>query len=260
MTSFGPDPDVLKALWLILAVEGQYMRVSWSPGAGLAPLELPEPVTEEQQWQRLVAELDAEELRGARRADVLAARVDEDGEPMAPAPALVSYDFAVDDGPGDWLRIVTRMCEDREVLLAAAARPRRGFGSCGSTAVLWARVEGKKDAQALARFRPRPTLLLREGSTSRYVAVWSLRRPLSYDWMVRGNKRIAHKLFAPKKWAGDAEFMFPCPGSCLRVGRARAVPVRLERFDPAALYVARDVVGKLKDAPDPNAWRAPAAA
>lgn len=252
--AFGPDPDVLKALWFVLAVDGEFLRVSWSPGAGLAPLELPEPRGEEQLLQHLVAEFDAELLVGRRAALVREGVVDEE----TAVSDLVSFDFAADDGPADWVAMVTRMCEDRDVLLAAGSRRQRGHGTCRGARVLWARVEGKKEAAALERFRPRPTLVVREGSTSRMVALWSLRRPLSYDWLVRANRRIAHKLFGPKKWA-EAEFMLPCPGSCLRTGRARPVPVHVESFDPAAIYVPREVVGGLKDAPDPNAWREAAA-
>jgi hypothetical protein len=162
-------------------------------------------------------------------------------------------DYAFEEGDA-WRRMVQRAGEDCDVLLSAGLRPRRGFGTCGTSSVLWARVEGKKEAQALARFRPVPTLVLREGSTQRYVALWELDRELNYDWLLRANRRIAHKLFAPKKWT-DAEFVFAAPGSCLRSGRSRPVPVRVESFEPAGIYRPRDVVGKLKEAPDPDAWR-----
>lgn len=147
---------------------------------------------------------------------------------------------------------------DRDVLIAAGLRKRAGHGTCDRARVLWARVEGKKEAGALARFRPVPSLLLREGATSRMVALWELDRALNYEWVLRANRRIAHKLFAPKKWC-DLEFMFAAPGSCLRAGRSRPVPVRVEDY-AIRRYAPRQVVGGLKEAPDPDAWRERAAA
>lgn len=148
---------------------------------------------------------------------------------------------------------VLAKAQDRDVTVSAGLRCREGFGSCDSARVLWARVEGKREAQALARFRPVPSIVLREGSTSRYVALWQLRNPLGYEWLVRANRRIAHKLFAPKKWVAP-EFEFAVPGSCLRAGRSRPVPVRVESLSDV-VYTPRQVVGALKEAPDPAAWR-----
>lgn len=167
------------------------------------------------------------------------------------------YDFAFEQR-AEWVR-AAMLGTDVDVRLSAALRVRRGFGTCSLSRVLWARVEGKKDAAALRRFRPSPTLVLREGSTSRLVALWELREPLRYAWVLRANKRIAHALFAPKKWT-DLEFDFAAPGSCLRAGRTRPVPVHIESFDPAAMYRPRNIVGRLKEAPDPNAWREAVAA
>lgn len=249
MTTFQPDPVMLKALWTMLAVDGEFMRVSWSPGDG-ADVDLPEPESEEEAVQRLVAEFDAEEL--------LPGRPPVAPEDVVPGPRLVSYDFAVGDRAG-WLRMVQRMSEDRDVLLSAGSRRRRGFGTCASASVLWCRVEGKSQERELLRFRPSPTLVVREGSTSRRVALWALRRPLEFDWLDRANRRIAHRLWAPKKWSA-AEFQFPAPGSCLRVGRSRPVPIVAEWFDPVALFSPRQVVGALREAPSPNAWRGDVAA
>lgn len=150
----------------------------------------------------------------------------------------------------DWLE---RMSVDREVRVSVGARAERGCEFGDWSRVLWARVESKKDAAELARFRPAPTLLLREGSTHRMVALWSLWRPLPHEWIVRANRRIAHRLGAPKKWA-DPQFSFPVPGSCLRVDRQRPVPVHVERFEPV-VFRPREVVGALREAPNPRAWR-----
>jgi hypothetical protein len=190
---------------------------------------------------RFAAEFDAELVTGVAR------------DPELRPVSMVSWDFAAHDRQG-WTAMVSRMAEDRDVLLSAGSRRRRGFGSCHRAGVLWARVEGKRQALELLRFRPSPTIVLREGSTSRRTALWALRQPLSGEWLDRANRRVAHKLFAAKKW-GVPEFEFHAPGSCLRVGRARPVPVRTEWFDPTALFMAREVVGQLREAPNPNAWR-----
>lgn len=148
-----------------------------------------------------------------------------------------------------------------EIAVSAVPRPERSHGTAGLSSVLWARTEGKEQLRFLERFRPRPTLVLEEGDTTRRTAFWALSSPLNYEWTVLGNKRIAHALRAPKKHA-EPEFMFNPPGSCLRDGRARPVLIRVaERTD--ALYHANDVVGRtrpggaLKDPPDPDAWRTP---
>lgn len=178
-------------------------------------------------------------------------------EPGEPVDRGFHMDYACSERR-NWIGTVMSQSEDRDVLLSVGLRPSRGHGSCGSARVLWARVEGKKEAEALMRFRPRPTIVLREGSTSRLVALWTLRNPLSYEWLVRANRRIAHKLFASKRWV-EPEFVFPVPGSCLRAGRSRPVPVRVESFR-WRVYTPREVVGGLKEAPDPDAWREKAAA
>lgn len=238
MSVFAPDPSLLRVLYFMLAVERGYARVQWSPGA--EPAEVPEIDSEEAAVRRLITEFDAVELvRGVPCAD----------------EGMAGYDFAVvDTDPAEWVELVARMSENRDVLVSAGSRRRRGMGTCDRAAVLWCRTETKKSAELLRRFRPSPTLVLREGLTCRMTALWSLQVSLTYEWLVRANRRLAHKLFAAKKW-GEAEFAFNPPGSCLRVGRSRPVPVHCEFYDPAAVYTARQVVGHLKDAPDPNAWR-----
>lgn len=133
-------------------------------------------------------------------------------------------------------------------------RRERGWGTASPSSVLWAATETPDQVKALQRFRPAPTLVLREGSSSRRMALWALERPLAWEWCVRANKRIAHRLRAPKKFADPDLFAVPAPGTCLHLGRARPAPVSVELLEPVA-YTARAVVGRLKDAPDPQAWR-----
>lgn len=185
-------------------------------------------------------------------------RVAWSAEPGEPVGRGFHMDYAVGE-LRDFSRVVLERAEDRDVVVSAGLRSRRGMGSCAQSRVLWARCESRREAEALRRFRPVPSIVLREGSTCRLVALWQLPNPLNYEWVVRANRRIAHKLWGAKKWGTDLEFAFAVPGSCLRAGRARPVPVRVEAFG-GGVYLPRDVVGKLKEAPDPSSWREKAAA
>lgn len=115
--------------------------------------------------------------------------------------------------------------------------------------LLWARTDTGKAAEKLRRFKPRPHVVLREGTSSRYVAFWALDRVLDYDDQERFNKRIAHWLGTPKKWSSPG-FRFALPGSIVREGRKRPVPVQLARYVPGILEPLQ-VVGRLRDAPAP---------
>lgn len=120
--------------------------------------------------------------------------------------------------------------------------------------LLWTRTENKDSARRLERFRPAPSLLLREGDTVRHIAFWLVRRPLTWSQLERANKRIAHNVGAPKKYADPDTFTFPLPGTFLRRGRTRPVPVTVESMS-LETHTAKAIVGRLKDAPDPDAWR-----
>jgi hypothetical protein len=143
-----------------------------------------------------------------------------------------------------------------ELEVSAVPRPERGHGTAGGAHCLWVRTEGRKQLQRLERFRPRPTLVLEEGDSTRRIALWALLGDgLNFERVVRANKRLAHALGAPKKHAAP-EFMFNPPGSTLREKRARPVLIRVaERTDE--LYTLGQAVGRLRDAPDPDAWRTP---
>lgn len=149
-----------------------------------------------------------------------------------------------------------------EIQVSAVPRPTRAHGTAGLSSAMWVRTEGKKSLALLERFRPRPTIVLEEGDSTRRVALWALSSPLNYELTVLANKRLAHALHAPKKNA-EPEFMFHPPGSCLRDGRAKPVLIRVAERNDLALYAGNEVVGRsrrggpLKDPPDPDAWRAP---
>lgn len=139
------------------------------------------------------------------------------------------------------------------ISLSAAPRSKPDSMTVAPASVVWARLESGKGADALQRFSPAPTLVLREGKTVKRTAFWALRRPLAYDWALRANKRVAHALGAAKKHA-DPSFMFTPPG-CEADGKI----VWVEFADEAGtLFMPNQVVAHLRDAPAPRDWRAAA--
>lgn len=151
-------------------------------------------------------------------------------------------------------RLLEALGADREVELFAVPRPRRSVQFAGEASALWVRVEGSDQWGRLQRFRPSPTIILREGASSRANALWALDRPLTLGWARRGSERLSHALRAARKHADPDRFVVNPPGSCLREGRSRPVPV-VTHACTDAFYTAREVVGALRDAPDPDAWR-----
>lgn len=132
--------------------------------------------------------------------------------------------------------------------------PRQTLG--GSVTVctaLWAVVEGKEQAAQLARFRPAPGLVLREGASSRRTALWPLRDSWRWADVLKANKRIAYRLRSVQKWSDPDVMVIPAPGSCLRVGRSRPAPVVVEALT-LEQYGLLDVVGRLKDPPEQD-WQ-----
>lgn len=146
------------------------------------------------------------------------------------------------------------LAEGREVWLFPAPRAKRGVRYAGPSSVLWARVEGSDQAQRLQRFQPRPTIVLREGSSSRATALWALHTALPLDWTQRGCERLAYALRSLRKHADPDGFWLPVPGCCLRDGRTRPVPVVTVEYTDL-IYRPREVVGRLKDPPARDAWK-----
>ena len=121
-----------------------------------------------------------------------------------------------------------------------------------NSAVLWARTETRKSAAILRRFKPVPSLVLRDGQTCRYVAVWLIRKPVMPFDAERVNRHIAHRLGCPKKYA-SAEFTFRPPGGVDR-SKTRPVPV-VVAGGTGETYAMREVCRTLpRQIPDPLAW------
>jgi len=123
-------------------------------------------------------------------------------------------------------------------------------GGVTKTSVLWARVEGDKQLAWAKRFRPLPTMILQEGSSTRRWLLWALEEPVHYFDAVELNKRLAYKFGAVQKWSDPDLLWLPAPGTCLRSDRARPVPIRVSRVTTAT-FLAGDVAGHLKAPPEP---------
>lgn len=124
----------------------------------------------------------------------------------------------------------------------------------GDTGASWVRAETGHQVAALEAFDPEPSLVLREGGTVRHVAFWFHPRPLGPDAGERLNRHLAHRLRCAKKWA--AQLDFAPPGSVIREGRARPLPV-VVAGGSSDLVTVRELCRTLPRAiPDPDAWRA----
>lgn len=125
------------------------------------------------------------------------------------------------------------------------------------SSVLWCRVEDGKALARLERFRVPPTLVLQEGSTLKRTALWALRKPLSVQDCEKANARLSYAIGTKRK-TGRADFRVHVPGTVLRSGRSRPIPV-VVAGGSRELYPAGVVVKRLKDPPPPREWWNPAA-
>lgn len=141
-----------------------------------------------------------------------------------------------------------------EVLIGLPWHEREAGGTTYATC-LWCRVEGTDQARRAARFRPLPSMVIREGLTSRRWLLWPLRSRESYFDVVEANRRIAYRLRAVQKWSDPDRLWLPAPGTALRVGRARPVPIVVSRLTLETFDLARVIRG-LRPPPEPKWWEA----
>jgi hypothetical protein len=141
------------------------------------------------------------------------------------------------------------------------ARPKRLWGSPTRFPVLWCRIVDRPGAQRLRETAfarsvlPVPTVVLREGGSSRYVALWALRRPLTaWDDVVRWNERLSFALSGRRRFANPDHFSLVPPGAVIREDGKRPCPVMATRVGLED-YDVEEVVGGLRDAPDLDALR-----
>lgn len=150
-------------------------------------------------------------------------------------------------------RPFTRLLAIDDVTVSLVPRTERDALSLGAASVLWARLESPACADSLARLPIGPTLVVREGGSSRRTALWALSRPLCGDWITQANERLSHALQG-RRGAADASALFPSPFSRVTT-KARPVKVYAE-YESGSYATARQIVGRLRDAPATDGWRA----
>jgi hypothetical protein len=159
--------------------------------------------------------------------------------------------------PGDGARLarVVRWHDehrDTEIRLGIPHLTPKSGGVHRAT-VLWAVVDGPDQLARANRFRPRPSLVLKAGFSSRRWLVWALEEPVDYFQLQAANRKLAYCLRATQKF-GDADLAwFPAPGTCLREDRTRPVPVVVARLTTDTFHAA-SVVDRLKEPPPKDAW------
>lgn len=154
-------------------------------------------------------------------------------------------------------RAFTRLLRSDDCFVSLVPRTARDDYALGHAHVLWCRVETPDSCQRLQRFRAGPTLVVREGASSRRTALWWLSEPLYGDWITRATERLTYALKGRRR-AADISALMPSPWTRLTYGRKRPSPTFIE-YESDARMSARQIVGGLPDAPSPDAWRERAA-
>jgi hypothetical protein len=158
--------------------------------------------------------------------------------------------------PCEQPRTLARLLRSDDVHVGLVPRTAKDQYALAPAWVLWARLETPDCAQRLARFRPAPTLVAREGASSRRIALWALCEPLEGMWVTRATERLASHLKG-RRGAADASALLPSPFTRLTAGRARPSRVYVE-YVSETYTTARQIVGRLSDAPATDGWRAAA--
>jgi hypothetical protein len=138
---------------------------------------------------------------------------------------------------------------EHEVALGLPCPATNNGGPITST-ILWSWIEGSKQYDYARRFRPIPSIVLKLNG-SRRLLLWLLASPVTVG-IERANKRISYALRAKQNLSSPDVLRIPLPGTSLRFGRARPVPIEVTR---ATLdeYEPGTIVGNLREPPPP--WR-----
>jgi hypothetical protein len=164
--------------------------------------------------------------------------------------------------PSDGARLAhaVRVFDQRfnDELAVTLPRPHRGWETLKESLVLWCRIEGRDQEVRARRFHPRPSLVLQEGDSTRRLLLWALTEPVGWLTCRDANRKLAYHLRAVQKWSDPDALEIPVPGSFLRVGRSKPVPVICSRLE-ADFYGVDRVVGRLREPPPVDAWRERAA-
>lgn len=113
--------------------------------------------------------------------------------------------------------------------------------------VLWADIDGAEPLDALRRFRPRPSMVIRSGSPDSVHAYWSLDTPVGPAEAERLNRRLAHPLGADMRSTDAARILRP-PGT-LNHKHDPPKPVEIAHLE-FEVYTPEQIVGDLPDPPD----------
>jgi hypothetical protein len=150
-----------------------------------------------------------------------------------------------------WVPCVRRrpfehLLTEPDVRVSFVPRTERHAFALGKSYVLWARLERPACANLLGRMPVPPTLVIREGRSSRRTALWALSRPVSGDWITKGNERLSHACQG-RRGAADPSSLFPSPFSPDKT--------YVEYENEGSPHTAREIVGRLRDAPDTDGWK-----
>lgn len=154
--------------------------------------------------------------------------------------------------PCERRRPFARILSADDCFVSAVPRTERNSFAIGPAHILWARLDRPDCADRLARLPVGPTLVVREGRSSRRYALWALSRPVSGDWIDRANARLSHACKG-RRGAGTATQLILSPFTRL-TNAHRAVRVYVE-YESETYATAREIVGRLSDAPDRDAWK-----
>jgi hypothetical protein len=151
---------------------------------------------------------------------------------------------------------LTRLLHADDAYVSLVPRTAKDAFALAPAWVLWARLEAPACALHLQRLRTGPTLVAREGASSRRLALWALSEPLTGTWITRANERLAYALKG-RRGTADASALLPSPFTRLTTGRRSPNPLVLE-YASDRICTARQIVGGLPDAPAADGWRAAA--
>lgn len=142
------------------------------------------------------------------------------------------------------VRMLTGPCE-----ISLVPRFERHELSFHHAHLLWCRLQTGDATRRLERFQPGPTLVIREGMTVRRWALWALSVPLRGPWIERATERLSYALHGLRR-AANPSTLIPTPFAASDEPRRPWI-----EYETSVSYTPRDVVGQLRDAPDPQAWK-----
>jgi hypothetical protein len=151
-------------------------------------------------------------------------------------------------------RAFERLLVADDVHVSCVPRVKGDDFALGLAHVLWVRLESSESCQRLMRFRVPPTLVVREGSSQRRVALWALSVPLDATWAIKAGERLAYALKGRRSNADPSLATFPSPFTRITLGRSKPCKVYTE-FESDTHVTPRTLVGGLADAPTLRDWR-----